>query len=38
MNQQWFMQGSATPHTANATLEWLKQKFGNRVISRRTNS
>ena len=33
MNQKWFMQDCASPNTANATLEVLKQKFGNRVIS-----
>ena len=31
------MQDDATPHTANETLKLLKQKFGNRVISRRKN-
>ena len=33
INQQY----CTTPHTANATLELLKQKFGDRVISQRTN-
>ena len=32
------MQDGATPHTANATLELLAQKFGDRVISRRTDN
>ena len=38
INQQWFMQDGATPHTANATLELLMQKFGERVISRKTDN
>ena len=38
INRQWFMQDGATPHTANATLELLAQKFGDRVISRRTDN
>ena len=37
MDQQWFTPNDATPHTANAILELLKQKFGHRVISPRTN-
>ena len=37
MDRQWFMQDGATPHTANGTLELLAEKFGNRVISRRTD-
>ena len=37
IDRQWFMQDGATPHTANATLELLRQKFGDRVISRRTD-
>ena len=38
INRQWFMQDGATPHTANATLEPMAQKFGDRVISRRTDN
>ena len=30
------MQDDATPYTANATSEFLKQNFGDKVISRRT--
>ena len=37
IDRQWFMQDGATPHTANATLELLRQKFGDSVISRRTD-
>ena len=36
--QQRFMQDSATPNTANATLELLTQKFGDRVISRKMDN
>ena len=32
------MQDSATPNTANATLELLTQKFGDRVISRKMDN
>ena len=38
INRQWFMQDGATPHTANATLELLAQKFGDRMICRKTNN
>jgi len=31
------MQDGATPHTANATLDLLWQKFGDKLISRKTN-
>ena len=31
------MKDNAASHTTNATLEFLKQKFGDRVISQRTN-
>ena len=37
MSKQRFMQDGDTPHTANATLELFKQKFADRVISRKTN-
>ena len=33
---QWFQQDGATPHTATATLGWLRNKFGDQVISRKT--
>ena len=32
---QWFQQDGATPHTANETLAWLRQRFEERLISRR---
>ena len=32
---QWFQQDGATPHTANLTLEMLRQNFGDHLISRR---
>ena len=31
---QWFQQDGATPHTSNETLQWLRQRFGDRLISR----
>ena len=34
---QWFQQDGATPHTANETLAWLRQRFEERLISRRCN-
>ena len=34
-NIQWFQLDGATPHTANITLEWLDQRFPDRLISRR---
>ena len=36
VDSQWFMQDGATPHTANCTLQWLRSKFQDRIISRRT--
>jgi Helix-turn-helix domain (DUF4817) len=33
---QWFQQDGATAHTATATLDWLKSKFGQNIISRST--
>ena len=33
---QWFQQDGATPHTAKETLEFLRQKFENRLISFKT--
>ena len=38
INQQWFMQDGATPHTVNATLELLTRKLGDIVISRKTDN
>ena len=32
---QWFQQDGATPHTANITMQWLDQRFPERLISRR---
>ena len=37
-DKSWFQQDGATAHTANQTLDWLHQKFGDRLISRRTNN
>ncbi|KAI6655343.1 hypothetical protein LOD99_2178 [Oopsacas minuta] len=31
----WFQQDGATPHTSNKCLDWIKNHFGSRVISRR---
>lgn len=36
-NTQWFQQDGATPHTAATTLTWLRSKFDNRIISRRSD-
>ena len=35
LNRQWFQQDGATPHTANVSIEWLKQHFEERIVSRR---
>ena len=32
---QWFQQDGTTPHTANVTLEWIDQRFPQRLVSRR---
>lgn len=32
-NSCWFQQDGAAPHTAGATLEWLDEQFGSRIIS-----
>ena len=32
---QWFQQDGATPQISNETFQWLKQRFGDRLISRR---
>lgn len=33
---QWYQQDGATPHTARATIQLIKESFGERVISRNT--
>lgn len=37
MNNVWFQQDGATPHTAKIVLEWLAEKFGEHFISLRSN-
>lgn len=32
----WFMQDGAPPHTANITMNWLRDHFGRRVISKKS--
>ena len=34
-DEQWFQQDGAAPHTSNNTLLWLRQRFEDRLISRR---
>ena len=34
-DEQWFQQDGATPHTSNITLQWLRDHFGDQIISRR---
>ena len=34
-DEQWFQWDGATPHTSNNSLEWLRECFGDRLISRR---
>ena len=34
LDEIWFQQDGATCHTANATIELLKTKFGEKIISR----
>ena len=34
--RQWFQQDGATPHTATATIQHLKEMFGEKVISKKT--
>lgn len=36
MNNVWFQQDGATPHTARIVLEWLAEKFGEHFISLRS--
>ena len=33
-DDQWFQQDGATPHTSNHTLDWLRERFQERLISR----
>ena len=35
LNRQWFQHDGATPRTANVSIEWLKQHFKKRIVSRR---
>lgn len=35
IQRMWFQQDGATPHTANETLDLLRERFQNRIISRR---
>lgn len=37
MNNVWFQQDGAIPHTAKIVLEWLAEKFGEHFISLRSN-
>lgn len=37
MNNVWFQQDDATPHTWKILLEWLFEKFGEHFISLRSN-
>jgi hypothetical protein len=37
LRKVWFQQDGATSHTTNEVLAFLKSKFGNRLISRRTS-
>ena len=32
----WFQQDGATSHTSSPALEWLKSRFGDKIISQRT--
>ena len=34
INRLWFMQDGATAHTSNCVMSFLREKFGNRIISR----
>ena len=35
LDQQWFQQHGATAQSAGATRQWLRDRFGSRLISRR---
>ena len=32
----WFQQDGATPHTSDISLQWLKERFNSRIVSRRS--
>ena len=34
LDRQWFQQDGATAHTAGAARNWLRDRFGQRLISR----
>ena len=34
-DEQWFRQDGATPHTTNDSLAWLRERFKDRLISRK---
>jgi hypothetical protein len=34
-DEQWFRQEGATPHTINDSLAWLRERFKDRLISRK---
>ena len=36
MCRMWFQQDGASPHASNLSLEWLKDHFKSRIVSRRT--
>ena len=37
IGQQWLMQDGAAPHTANETMRSLKDYFGRRIISKKSD-
>ena len=37
MSKFWFQQDGASSHTSNLSRDWLKQNFGSRVISLKTD-
>ena len=37
INKIWFQQDGATPHTAGHVLEWLRETFGRKLISFKTD-
>ena len=37
INEQWLQQGGAPAHAATATIRWLQERFGERVIARGTS-
>ena len=36
-NRIWFLQDGAPTHSTDEVLDWLRQKFGDRIISRRSS-